>query len=300
MAARTKHAKKAIEDSLHFEPEAKSKHKKQEQIGSDTDSELWNFFSGGCVGDLGLRSTMGSALERAAFELGPSSGSIPSGFNDLVRFGVNGPAGRVEAGRIARALGKLMGDCPDPKLKREWPYYFAVLRGYYTQHSTSYYEGLISAFADHAGAALVVPKGKAYIRQWCNEQCIKDKHANAKAIHESQMDHPIDATDWNPDTEVAIRRRWEAPSEEDSLAALRTLVKASNGSKDVPTRQGAKATLQGILDEARTLRWAARSAYVGERRKVDAEIRDRPTKMDEASLARMQAALGPMIDPNED
>lgn len=305
---------------------------------SDIDEELFSFFSGGYVGDLGLRSATGAQLDRLAFSMGPSVGHLPDGWNSNVNFGTTGPHGRLEASRVGRALAILCGPPPAldlPKetgkeerkrreaeyerLVHEWPSFFPALRGYYTRRPHNAYAGLL-AFTDDSGnftgVVLTMPKARALVEAWCAERLADDLEANrvaGVASHAERAERKakkpprkstgaVDAGAMGaPDVEKAIRTRWATATEEHALGALRALGKRTSGPKDRPERQEARNAQAALLYAAKGLWRAARAAYQDVRRQVDREMRAEGKVRVRAEAVRFARSLeGPSVPEDQD
>lgn len=317
MADRKRALDAAIDESKRTsEPDKKAKHKPRD-AGSDVDEELDAFFNGGYAADCGLHCGLGNAGKGGG-------GHTPDGYNNAVKFvayhgGVNG---RMEMGIVSKALQLLQGPPPEPrkreqedkhareKYKRrraDWPYYFAVLQGYYKKAPRGAQDPLRIAFGNLAGAVLATPEAKAHARSWCDKRQAEALIANGIAVASSKVGadgrlgvlqgklrmvtaeggkgarlkaynlrrqiNVARSAMGRPDTERAIRRRWETPSTEDCRDALKAIVEASSGSKDTPERARAKKDITVMLDRARVLFWDGRTAYVSAKGEVKKAIR---------------------------
>lgn len=281
---------------------AKKKHHQREGDGSDVDRELTLFFGGGYKADAGLRSGLGSQLDRLRFGLGSGGGGdLPDGWNDAVTFdpaGVLGARGWLEQGRVARALTRMQRTADGGQGVE-------VLRAYYTPHPDGAHRGL-EYFEDFAAVALVVPNAVAATVAFTQAQYARELARAAEAVLEAATDsgkrlerlqteleknlqstHPARfLARWSlrkriaaaetavpaPDTTAGIRLKWAQPIEVHAAAALRALCRVADGKKDTKERQEAKRALVGILAESKRLWRTARKSYAAERRKVDQEI----------------------------
>lgn len=189
----------------------KIKEKKHHQIrneepASDVDEQLRAHFNNTYVGDIGLRSATGAALDRAAFGLGSTHFTLPDGFDDNVRLGVVGAGGRIEATKVSKALANLCGPPPPPylpkglpekevkrriqeanRVAKEWRWYFPVLRGYYTKRDPGTFRGM-GAFGEYAGVVLVVPRVESLVRSWCHSKMKDDLEVNSLIVSTSESD----------------------------------------------------------------------------------------------------------------
>lgn len=290
--------------------------KKNQDGGSDVDSELHDFFSGMYKAEFGLRSTTGAQLERASFKMGPSQGRMHDGWNDAVKFDADdlGPRGYLAATKAGRAIALLRGDPPAPveeetpeqlaarqKAQQDWPLFYPVLKGYYTERLWGVHDGLLGAFGEFLGTCLVIPRADVLVRRWCAARCAEELVVNAAAIQKSREDttkrierykfelrvaEPMQKFRWTKkillasqapaqlDTEAAIQRRWDPTIEDNRIEALRALVKTAAAPKDTSARKQAKHVIAELIDEARLLRWAGRDAYRVERKRVDRDIKE--------------------------
>lgn len=200
MGKRAKADKRAIEESAA--PAVEPHQESPDQLArDDVDKELFSFFSGGYAGELGLRSATGAQIDRLAFSMGPSLGRQPDGYNDAVRFGVSGPQGLLEVGRVERALralcepqaapappaaGTLPPDARAVRRAAQRPHYFAALKGYYRPRPPGAFDGIL-VFAEFAGVVLVLPGTQALADAWRADERARDLQANAAGVASARV-----------------------------------------------------------------------------------------------------------------
>lgn len=185
MGKRATANERAIDESIELKGEEKDEadaKRLRNEVGSDIDQELWRFFSGGYAGEAGLKSSTGGQLDRIAFGLGPAT-RMPDGWNSSVKYGIRGPAGRLDMGKVRMALSLMAGPYPghkgpkpardEERWEREWPEYFGVLRGYYTLRPRDAVDGLMS-FGDYSGVVPVLPETRGMLALWRAEKLAQE------------------------------------------------------------------------------------------------------------------------------
>lgn len=222
------------------------------------------------------------------------------------------------------------------KLLVDWPHFYAVLKAYYTRVPHGSHQGLIGPYGEFSGTALVVPVAQDYIAEWCkdrreNEICeskiaiIKAHEKDGSRLQEVEEEllrvKLVKSPGWpfavrrltkkieamksiipKPDNEASIRVKWRVPTEFHRLSALRELAERADVSKDTADRKEARKLQHDILEQAKGLWRAARTAYMQERRRVDREIRFKPSKEAKDELLSFKARLkaGPEIQADMD
>lgn len=333
MGKRSAADKRAIEQSVQLEQKAKVVERPKTEVGTDVDQELWSFFSGAYAADVGLRSSAGGQLDRLAYRLGPSTSHNMDGWNKAVRFGVVGPSGRLELGKVGRAL---------VAVREREPGQFEALKGYYTVRPHGAFEGLL-AFgkgrpAEYVGVVLVLPETRALTRAWRMAHIDVEKGENRKAretsaeeakerlgvlegrlrvvlasndrakhLRAGHLRKQIEAAKsapTHPDTEKAIKTKWTAPTVEHATEVLRELARrAAGGAQDAVSREEARRIQTRLIDAAERLWRAARDTYQVEREKVDDGLRSkhkRGKKDDSADRLRARLMAGPEIPAETD